>query len=77
VMRSLSHGVRQLAGLALPSAAALCRRRRMLGANPPVPGETPGPPPWAGRTGFGPRVTAAGRDGVRVHGERAGAAGHG
>ena len=31
VMRSLSHGVRQLAGLALPSAAALCRRRRMLG----------------------------------------------
>jgi hypothetical protein len=32
VMRSLSHGVRHLAGLALPSAAALCRRRRMLGA---------------------------------------------
>ena len=31
VMRSLSHGVRHLAGLALPSAAALCRRRRMLG----------------------------------------------
>jgi hypothetical protein len=32
VMRSLSHGVRHLAGLALPSASALCRRRRMLGA---------------------------------------------
>ncbi len=32
VMRSLSHGVRHRAGLALPSAAALCRRRRLLGA---------------------------------------------
>lgn len=31
VMRSLSHGVRELAGLALPSAAALCKRRPLLG----------------------------------------------
>jgi hypothetical protein len=31
VMRSLSHGVRHLAGLAVPSASALCRRRRLLG----------------------------------------------
>lgn len=32
VMRSLSHGVRHLAGLAVPSAAALCRARRRLGS---------------------------------------------
>lgn len=31
VMRTLSHGVRRLAGLELPSAAALCKRRPLLG----------------------------------------------
>jgi hypothetical protein len=32
VMRSLSHGVRHLAGLAVPSAAALCKARQRLGS---------------------------------------------
>ena len=34
VMRSLTHGVRHLAGQAVPSASALCRARRRLGSKP-------------------------------------------
>lgn len=34
VMRSLTHGVRHLAGLGVPSAAALCRARQRLGSKP-------------------------------------------
>jgi hypothetical protein len=34
VMRSLTHGVRQLAGLGVPSASALCRARQRLGSKP-------------------------------------------
>jgi hypothetical protein len=34
VMRSLTHGVRHLAGQAVPSAPALCRARRRLGSKP-------------------------------------------
>ena len=33
VMRSLTHGVRHLAGLAVPSRSALCRARQRLGSN--------------------------------------------
>jgi Insertion element 4 transposase N-terminal/Transposase DDE domain len=34
VMRSLTHGVRHLAGLAVPSRSALCKARRRLGSKP-------------------------------------------
>jgi hypothetical protein len=34
VMRSLMHGARHVAGLAVPSASALCRARQRLGAKP-------------------------------------------
>jgi hypothetical protein len=34
VMRSLTHGVRHLAGMAVPSRSALCRARQRLGAKP-------------------------------------------
>lgn len=34
VMRSLTHGVRHLAGLAVPSRSALCKARRRLGCKP-------------------------------------------
>jgi Insertion element 4 transposase N-terminal/Transposase DDE domain len=34
VMRSLTHGVRHLAGRGVPSAAALCRARQRLGSRP-------------------------------------------
>jgi hypothetical protein len=34
VMRSLTHGVRHLAGLAVPSRPALCRARQRLGSKP-------------------------------------------
>src|SRR5207342_1219573 len=34
VMRSLTHGVRHLAGLGVPSRSALCKARRRLGGKP-------------------------------------------
>src|ERR1700722_517320 len=34
VMRSLTHGLRHLAGMAVPSRSALCRARQRLGAKP-------------------------------------------
>ncbi len=34
VMRSLTHGVRQLAGMAVPTRPALCRARQRLGSKP-------------------------------------------
>ena len=34
VMRSLTHGVRHLAGLPVPSRPALCKARRRLGSKP-------------------------------------------
>jgi hypothetical protein len=82
VMRSLTHGVRHLAGLAVPSASALCRARARLGSKPLEllfdllrgPRAEPG---TAGAFAFGLRVVAWDGTGMDVPGTEPNAAAFG
>jgi hypothetical protein len=76
VMRSLTHGVRHLAGLGVPSRSALCRARRRLGSKPfeLLSGRLRGPLAGAGTAGasaFGLRVVAWDATGTGVPGTAA------
>jgi Insertion element 4 transposase N-terminal/Transposase DDE domain len=71
VWRSLTHGVRQLAGLAVPSRPALCRARQRLGVKPleMLFDRLRGPRGGAGTAGvfaFGLRVVAWDGTGIDV-----------
>jgi Insertion element 4 transposase N-terminal/Transposase DDE domain len=73
VMRSLTHGVRHLAGLAVPSRSALCRARQRLGSKPfeLLFDLLRGPLAAAGTAGafaFGLRVVAWDGTGIEVPG---------
>jgi hypothetical protein len=82
VMRSLTHGVRHLAGVAVPSRSALCRARRRLGAKPfeLLFDLLRGPAAGAGAAGvsaFGLRVVAWDGTGMDVPGTAENAAAFG
>jgi hypothetical protein len=85
VWRSLTHGVRQLAGLGVPSRSALCRARQPLGAKPleVLSGRLRGPLAVAGRAGtagafaFGLRVVAWDGTGIGTPASAANAAAFG
>jgi hypothetical protein len=70
VMRSLTHGVRHLAGLAVPSRSALCKARRRLGSKPfeLLFDLLRGPLAAAGASAFGLRVVAWDGTGMDVPG---------
>ena len=82
VMRSLTHGVRHLAGLAVPSRSALCRARQRLGSKPfeLLFDLLRGPLAQAGAAGsfaFGLRVVAWDGTGIEVPGTPGNAAAFG
>jgi Insertion element 4 transposase N-terminal/Transposase DDE domain len=82
VMRSLTHGVRHLAGLAVPSRSALCRARQRLGSKPfeLLFDLLRGPLAQAGAAGafaFGLRVVAWDGTGIEVPGTPGNAAASG
>ena len=82
VMRSLTHGVRHLAGLAVPSRPALCRARQRLGSKPfeLLFDRLRGPLAAAGAAGasaFGLRVVAWDGTGIDVPGTPGNAAAFG
>jgi hypothetical protein len=82
VWRSLTHGVRQLAGLGVPSRSALCRARQRLGAKPLelLFDRLRGPLAAAGTAGvfaFGLRVVAWDGTGIDVPATAANAAAFG
>jgi Insertion element 4 transposase N-terminal/Transposase DDE domain len=82
VMRSLTHGVRHLAGRGVPSAAALCRARQRLGSRPfeLLVDLLRGPLAAAGTPGafaFGLRVVAWDGTGIDVPGTAVSAAAFG
>jgi Insertion element 4 transposase N-terminal/Transposase DDE domain len=85
VWRSLTHGVRHLAGAGVPSRSALCRARQRLGAKPleMLFDRLRGPLADAGRAGvagafaFGLRVVAWDGTGIDVPGSAANAAAFG
>jgi hypothetical protein len=82
VMRSLTHGVRHLAGMAVPSRPALCRARQRLGSKPfeLLFDQLRGPLAAAGAAGafaFGLRVVAWDGTGIEVPGTPGNAAAFG
>jgi hypothetical protein len=79
VMRSLTHGVRHLSGLGVPSRSALCKARRRLGSKPfeLLFDLLRGPLGTAGASAFGLRVVAWDGTGIDVPGTAGNAAAFG